>query len=154
MAAQKQWEEGQSGNPNGRPAGKGSKPISPLRRTLNQLRKLEPRALENIKAVINGTKIGQGEDGEIIDTEDGAGSVDKMMLETSKWVISQISALSRSATQEESLRHAIRKDAEEKVESPEAPPSDGSGKVIPINRKMSTDLLPDVDEEENEDDEE
>lgn len=45
------WKAGESGNPDGRPTSGGlGKPISPLRRNLTSLRRLEPRALEILEA--------------------------------------------------------------------------------------------------------
>lgn len=140
--ATKNWEEGQSGNPDGRPAGKPSKPISSLRRTLTKLRGMEKRALENIEAVVNGKKVV---------TEDGSGEdISKLQLETSKWVISQISALSRSATQEEALKLQVRREEEPaKKEEEKATGTDGK-KVVPIRSGLSLDILPDGDDEDEE----
>lgn len=133
------WEEGQSGNPNGRPAGKSAKPISSLRKTLTRLRKMEQRALDNIEAVISGKKV--------ITEDGGADSVDKQMLDTSKWVIATLSALSRSATQEEALKLQVRREDEPKQE---AQGNGTEGKVIPMRPKISLEILPDGDDEDEE----
>lgn len=140
------WEEGQSGNPNGRPAGKAAKPISSLRRTLNQLKKLEKQALDNIEAVVNGKKV-RDEDGVLTEVE-------KQRLDTSKWVITTISALSRSATQEEALKLQVKRgDApqaqQQEPPEQEAPKPSEDGKVLKFPQKsLSMDILPDVDDDE------
>lgn len=85
------WQKGgKSPNPAGRPKGTG-KPISRLRSTLNKLKNIEPEAIEVIESAVLGKE------------------VDKTQLDTSKWVITSISTLTRAALAEES--HKIELDA-------------------------------------------
>lgn len=101
------WKKGSTGNPNGRPKAPG-KPVSPLRKTLSKLMDMEEQAIINIRAIINGVMV-EDENGKEV-------KVDKDRQETSKWVISTISSMSRAATQDEQLRHDIRSRAEDKAE--------------------------------------
>ena len=123
MAVEK-WKEGESGNPNGRPAGKPTKPISPLRKTLNKLRDMEEKSLENIRKAVEGTDL------------------DKQQLETSKWVISTVASLTRAATQDEELRLKIKNgNAPEQEEAPKAQTEQsGDGKVVQMRPRVSTDI--------------
>lgn len=95
-------------NTKGRPKVQ-SKPVSPLRKTLTKLRALEEQALENIAAVVNGTKTKNLSDNKEV-------VIDKDRVEISKWIISTISSMSRAASSEEELRHNIRSRAEDKAE--------------------------------------
>lgn len=90
---------GKSPNSRGRPKGI-STPISRLRSTLNKLKGLEPDAIENIgKAVRGELETAIGEDGKEVQVP-----LDKNKLETSKWVITTISNLTRAALAEEQFK--------------------------------------------------
>jgi hypothetical protein len=123
MAVEK-WKEGESGNPNGRPPGKATKPISPLRKTLNKLRDMEEKSLENIRKAVEGTDL------------------DKQQLETSKWVISTVASLTRAATQDEELRLKIKQgNAPEQEEAPKVQTEQSvDGKVLTMRPRVSTDI--------------
>jgi len=84
-----EWKPGQSGNPNGRPRGTG-RPVSQLRATLRSLREMEQKALDNIRSSVAGD------------------DVDKEVLATSKWVVSNIVTVNRAAVADESLTFNIR----------------------------------------------
>lgn len=131
------WKKGSSGNPNGRPVGT-AKPISNLRKTINELRKLEPKAIENISAVVNGVTSTR-EDGEEME-------VDKLQLETSKWVIATISSMSRAATADEALKHDIRSDQKAKDDYEEEKREGTTGNVVKFSTKMKP--LPEEEEED------
>lgn len=132
------WKKGdRSPNPNGRPKGTG-KPISGLRSTLGKLRELEAKCIENISAVVNGMHKG--------DKEKDISEVDKQMLETSKWVISTISSMSRAASGEEELRWNIRRQAEE-AEKEEKKEGTNDAPANVIKGRFTTKLVDDVDEE-------
>lgn len=131
------WKKGTSGNPSGRPVGT-SKPISNLRKTINELRKLEPKAIENISAVVNGV-MSTREDGEAME-------VDKLQLETSKWVIATISSMSRAATADEALKHDIRSEQRAKEDYEEEKREGSTGNVVKFSTKMKP--LPEEEEED------
>lgn len=137
------WEAGKSGNPSGRPTKEkvGSKPISTLRKTLNKLKELEERSLENIAAIVNGTQV---------KSEEELQEVDKQMLETSKWVIATISSMSRAATQDEQLRHEIRARAEDKYER-EQEKATGTNGAAPAGNVISGRFTTKMSETKNDD---
>lgn len=130
----KKWKPGESGNPNGRPKGTG-KPISGLRSTLGKLRELEAKCIENISAVVNGIHKG--------DKEKDISEVDKQMLETSKWVISTISSMSRAASGEEEFRWNVKRQSEE-IDKKEGT-NDAPANVI--KGRFTTKLVNDVKED-------
>lgn len=108
------------------------KTISPLRKTLNKLRDMEEKSLENIRKAVDGTDL------------------DKQQLETSKWVISTVASLTRAATQDEELRLKIKQgNVPEQEESPKAQTEQsGDGKVLTMRPRVSTDIQDyDFDEE-------
>lgn len=63
---------------------------SKLRKTLEKLYALEGKAMENIKASVDGSE------------------VDKEMLATSKWVVTNIMTVTRAAAQDESEINGLR----------------------------------------------
>ena len=63
---------------------------SKLRETAEELRKIQPTALENIKKSVEGEK------------------VETQQLDSSKWIVSSIIALDRAAAQEEASLTKIR----------------------------------------------
>ena len=63
---------------------------SKLRKTLDKLYALEGKAMENIKASVDGQ------------------TVDKSMLDTSKWVISNIMNVTKAAAQDEAEINGLR----------------------------------------------
>lgn len=90
------FKPGTSGNTNGRPKGRTSKPISRLRSTLNKLKQLEEDAIDVIEKSL------MGED-----------DVDKPRVDTAKWIITSISSLTRTAIAEESYRTDLKMKDEE-----------------------------------------
>ena len=63
---------------------------SKLRKTLDKLYALEGKAMENVKASVEGQ------------------TVDKAMLDTSKWVISNIMTVTKAAAQDEAEINGLR----------------------------------------------
>lgn len=63
---------------------------SKLRKTLDKLYALEGKAMENVKASVEGQ------------------TVDKTMLDTSKWVISNIMTVTKAAAQDEAEINGLR----------------------------------------------
>ena len=89
------WQKGQSSpNPAGRPR-KTGKPVSKLRSTAAKLRELEPQALENIQKSVEGQQ------------------VDKEVLASSKWVVTTMVSVMKSALDEELAVQKIRKENQE-----------------------------------------
>ena len=74
---------------------------SKLRKTLEKLYALEGKAMENIKASVEGQ------------------TVDKAMLDTSKWVISNIMNVTKAAAQDEAEINGLRLEMD-KAEAEEA----------------------------------
>lgn len=100
---------------------------SKLRKTLDKLYELEPRALENIKTSVEG------------------GTIDKSVVDTSKWLIQQLQAVSKSAAQDEAEMNGLRWEAdklakEEQVEGQEElesqPATRFSLHVLPTNKDI------------------
>lgn len=101
---------------------------SPLRKTLAKLQELEPKALENIKKSVDGD------------------SIDKNQLDTSKWLVQQLQAVSKSAMAEEVELNELRFKAdaiteaeseEEEVEKEEdSPQKRFSLHVLPKNTDL------------------
>lgn len=89
------WKPGQTGNPNGRPKGKG-KPISRLRSTLNKLKELEEDSIRNIGYAIRGVPESEHEEDQV--------RLDKVQVETSKWLITTLVAVTRAVVAEESSK--------------------------------------------------
>lgn len=85
---------------------------SKLRKTLDKLYELEPKAMENIKAAVEGELI------------------DKTTVDVSKWVVQQLQAVTKSATLEEAEMNGLRlkmdeyekddDDKDDKIETPTA----------------------------------
>lgn len=92
---------------------------SPSRKTLKALRDLEPKALENIEASVNGLP------------------VDKEVLTTSKWLITQTIAVSKHVITEEQELNGIKLRSEQHVEAAEEEEKEEQGKA-----KFSLHLLP------------
>lgn len=86
---------------------------SKLRKTLDKLYELEPKAMENIKAAVEGHE------------------VDKTTVDVSKWVVQQLQSVTKSATMEEAEMNGLRlkmdeyekedeDDKQDRVETPTA----------------------------------
>ena len=84
------WEQGQSGNPKGRPKGTG-RPVSALRSTLNKLKKLEEKCIENIALVVNGENI----------NDKGEAIVSKEQVDLSVKIVNMIQVFHKGAVAEE-----------------------------------------------------
>ena len=113
------WQEGKSGNPNGRPKGTG-RPVSSLRKTLKKLRTLEDKSLENIENSVNGKE------------------VDKEVLSSSKWVVQQVVSVQKACVDEELAVHGIRSDNAEDVqeEKEEEPVTRFSLQMLPSPKDL------------------
>ena len=113
----KKWVKGmKSPNSQGRPktaSGKG-KPISRLRSTLNKLKEIEPESIEVIQKAVLGEE------------------VDKVQLDTSKWVISSITTITRAAIAEEQYKSEL--DRLNRVESIPEVKATGTEDVKPVSR--------------------
>lgn len=87
------WSKGMKPqNPNGRPKGAKSGPRSKLRKTLDKLREIEDKALENIKDSVEGKE------------------VDKEVLATSKFVVTTIVTVNRAAVADEESKKMLDDD--------------------------------------------
>lgn len=116
------WKDGESGNPKGRPRGTG-RSVSRLRRTITKLEEYVDAAVDNVGRSVNG--------------ED----VEKSTLDSSKWVITTIPALSRAATAEEQLRENVRARQEEnelRLAEAEAEIARSTHNVIDGRKRFST----------------
>lgn len=82
----KQWVEGQSGNPNGRP--KKPKNASDLRPLRSKLKSLSPQSIRVIEASIKD---------ELLDGK----PVTKEQVNTSKWVVNTLTAVHKAVVAEE-----------------------------------------------------
>jgi formyltetrahydrofolate synthetase len=114
------FEAGKTGNPNGRPKGRG-KPVSRLRSTLSKLRELEQQALDNIADSV------------------GKKNIDKEVIATSKWVITTIVAVNKAANAEEALLQSIREynDMQENLEQEQELKREGStNNVVRFTTKL------------------
>lgn len=118
------WKKGQSGNPKGRPKGI-PKSISALRSTLNKLKLLEPEAIENISKAVEGND-----------------DVSNSQVDISKWLITTISQLTRTAIAEENYRDSIKKEYAQamKEEEDKATGTDG---VVSTTPRFRTHILED-----------
>lgn len=100
------WKKGDpSPNPKGRPKGTG-RPVSALRSTLNKLKKLEDKSIENISLVING----ENKD------ENGNPLVSKDQVDLSVKIINMIQAFHKGALAEEQSKIETRNQAESEEE--------------------------------------
>lgn len=122
------FEAGKSGNPSGRPKGKG-RPVSRLRTTLTKLRELEKQALDNIAESV------------------GKKNIDKEVIATSKWVITTIVAVNKAANAEETLVQSIREynDMQENLEQEQELKREGSTNNVV---RFTTKLVKDYEEQE------
>ena len=121
--------KGTSGNP----AGSTQKVRiikSPLRKTADSLREVEEDALKSIKAAVKGDKI------------------DKDQLDTSKWVISMIQTLDKSASAEEIASAKVRLDAKKAQENGAGVEDMHTAEVVPMSSRLK--LTYDADEEVDE----
>lgn len=98
---------------------------SSLRKTLAKIQELEPKALENIKKSVEGQ------------------SIDKSILDTSKWLIQQLQALSKSASQDEAEMNELRWQADKAEESNEVEEEKEEEEVKP---RFSLTVLPKKDD--------
>ena len=112
-----------SGNPDGRPSSGGvGKPISTLRRSLTQMRRLEPKAIELLEA----SMLDEDEFKECVALGIRSSATktpftitkqpNKTQLDSAKFVVKQIEALTKGATQDEismmNLRKAVFEDGD------------------------------------------
>lgn len=119
------FQPNESGNPNGRPRGTG-RSVSRLRRTITKLEEYVDAAVDNVGRSVNG--------------ED----VDKSTLDSSKWVITTIPALSRAATAEEQLRENVRARQEEnelRLAEAEAEIARSNNNIIDGRKRFSTSYI-------------
>lgn len=86
------FEPGKTGNPNGRPKGKG-KPVSRLRQLEAKLKLLSDQSIELIKQELD---FGSG--------KAGAKPVDKDALATAKWTVTTYTAVRKAALSEEQAK--------------------------------------------------
>lgn len=91
------WEAGQSGNPGGRPKGKG-KPRSKMRTTLSKLYTIQADAIELIRQQMTG----KDSDGKPVE----APAKDK--VDMAKFVVKTIESLNNTCLREEALILGIR----------------------------------------------
>lgn len=99
---------------------------SPLRKTLVKLQELEPKALENIGKSVNGEQI------------------DKSVVDTSKWVVTNLMNLTRAASADEDtingtrlmLDQAEQEEDEANAEKEETPQSRFSLHCIPGKKDL------------------
>lgn len=86
------FEAGVTGNPSGRPKGKG-KPVSRLRQLERKLKELSDKSLVLIEQELN---FGSG--------KEGVKPVDKEALSTAKWTVTTYTAVRKAAEAEENLK--------------------------------------------------
>lgn len=125
------FKPGESGNPSGRPKGKS---VSRLRSTLTLLKEMESDALENIKKAVTNE------------------AVSKTALDTSKWIISTISSMSRTAVVEETAREERWERERAIAERPVETNATETDVKRPAARYVARRIV-DTDENEDEDDE-
>lgn len=102
------FKEGESGNPSGGTPKRVHR--SKLRRTVDKLRELEPTALANIKASVEGNV------------------VDKDVLQSSKWTVEKIASFTMIAIQEEEKNNSMKIKNQELVEEAEVEQEDETPK--------------------------
>lgn len=103
---------------------------SPLRKTADSLREVEEDALKAIKDAVKGDK------------------VEKDRLDTSKWVISMIQTLDKSASAEEIASAKVRLEAKNAQEKGAGVEDMHQAEVVPMSSRLK--LTYDADEEVDE----
>lgn len=85
---------------------------SKLRKTLDKLYALEGKAMENVSKSVNGEQ------------------VEKSMVDSSKWVIQQIQAVTKAASQDEAEINGLRWEAQARAAEEEAESQDSTPATV------------------------
>lgn len=122
------WQAGESANPSGRPKGKRSvKPRSKMRTTLSKLYDLQPDAIQIIKDSMKPK----------FDSEGKKIEVDKVILETAKYVVNKIESLNNSCLKEEMAIVGLKMKDNEAGDEIEKNQDD-----VPAPSNFSLDMIP------------